>query len=250
MHRFHIPPEQCKGSVLVLSGGEAHHALHVLRLRPHEQVTILDGAGQEILCQVEGTDRTRIQLKILERKVHPTPPWQIILCQALPKGKIIEAIIQKATELGVWRIAPVLSERVVTHLDEQTALEKQQKGQAVAIEAIKQCGSPWLPEVLRPSTPAELLANPERAELALIASLQPGSRHPREHFNGFRQKHGRAPKSIQVWVGPEGDFTRDEVACIQAAGTLPVTLGPRVLRTETAATYCLSVINYELQFRD
>lgn len=235
---------------MVLGGGEAHHALHVLRLRSGEQVTILDGAGAEIQCQVEAVDRTRVQLKVMERMVHPAPLWQITLCQAVPKGKIIEAIIQKATELGAWKIVPLLSERVVIHLDNEMACEKQQKWQAVAIEAIKQCGSPWLPQVIKPSAPADFVAQSGQFELALVAVLQPGARHPREHFNDFRRKHGRNPKSIQIWIGPEGDFTSGEVERIETAGALPVTLGPRVLRTETAAIYCLSVINYELQSRD
>lgn len=230
----------------MLSGREAHHALHVLRVRTGEQVMILDGGGQELLCEVEATERARVKLQVLERKVYPAPPCPITLCQGLPKGKIIDAIIQKATELGAWRIVPLLSERVVSDLDEQTARDKQAKWQNVAIEAIKQCGSPWLPLVCRPMTPAGFLSHPERAELALVASLQPDSRHPRDHFNAFRRKHGRSPKSIQIWIGPEGDFTRDEVAQIQAGAALPITLGPRVLRTETAAIYCLSVVNYEL----
>jgi 16S rRNA (uracil1498-N3)-methyltransferase len=247
MHRFYLPPEECKGAALVLSGGEAHHALHVLRVRTGERVTILDGAGQEFLCEVEATERPRMQLKILERRIHPALPWQITLCQALPRGKIIEAIIQKATELGAWRIVPLLSERVVSDLDEQAARDKQAKWQAVAVEALKQCGSPWLTRVCMPITPVDFLASFERAELPLVASLQPGSRHPREYFNAFRKRHGHGPKSIQVWIGPEGDFTTGEVERIQGAGALPITLGPRVLRTETATIYCLSVLNYELE---
>lgn len=233
--------------MLVLTGGEAHHALHVLRSRPGEQATILDGAGQETLCRVEAVDRTRVHLKVIERKLHPAPLWQVTLCQAVPKGKIIEGIIQKATELGAREIVPLLCERVVPELDAEAARDKQSKWQSVAIEAIKQCGSPWLPRVLLPITPVDFLAQPERAELALVASLQPGSCHPREYFKAFRHKFERAPKSIQIWVGPEGDFTPGEVEQIQAAGAFPITLGPRVLRTETAAIYCLSVVNYELQ---
>lgn len=233
--------------MLVLTGGEAHHALHVLRVRGGEQVTILDGAGQEFLCEMETTERARVRLKVLERKVHPALRCQITLCQALPKGKIIESIIQKATELGVSTIVPLLSERVVADIDEKGARDKQTKWQSVAVEAIKQCGSPWLPQVCLPIIPANLLAHAERVDLALVASLQPGSRHPGEYFDDFRQKNERAPKSIQIWVGPEGDFTADEVRKIEAGGALPISLGPRVLRTETAAIYCLSVINYEIQ---
>ena len=164
----------------------------------------------------------------------------------MPKGKLIESIIQKATELGASRIVPLLSERVVTHLrGKQT--RKTDKWQLVAIEAIKQCGSAWLPKVEPLVTPVQFLVRQEKFDLALIASLQSGARHPREYFRDFLAQQGRAPKSLCVWIGPEGDFTPAEVASIQAAGTLPITLGRLVLRTETAAIYCLSVLNYELQ---
>jgi 16S rRNA (uracil1498-N3)-methyltransferase len=97
-------------------------------------------------------------------------------------------------------------------------------------------------------TPKEFLARPEKFDLPLIASLQPGSRHAREYFQAYQNEHRRKPESVCVWVGPEGDFTADEVREIQAAGALPISLGRLVLRVETAATFCLSILNHELQF--
>ena len=246
MHRFYLPPIECKTGPLTLAGREAHHALHVLRMRKGDQVTILDGAGREFLCAVENFDRDKIQLSILETKTVPPPPCPITLLQAVPKGKIIESIIQKATELGVARIVPLLTERVVMELDDKHAARKTEKWQQVAIEAIKQCGTAWLPRVEAPVTPKEFLARAEAFELPLVASLQPGAQHPRNYFQKFESQHTRKPKSACVWIGPEGDFTVEEVAAITSAGALPMTLGKLVLRVETAATYCLSVLNYEL----
>jgi 16S rRNA (uracil1498-N3)-methyltransferase len=247
MHRFHLPPAECKTGPLTLAGREAHHALHVLRVRAGEQVTVLDGAGHEFLCRVENFDRDKIQLAIVETKSIPAPPCQITLLQAVPKGKIIESIIQKATELGVARIVPLLTDRVVMDLDEKHAGRKAEKWQQVAIEAIKQCGAAWLPKVESPVTPKEFLARKEAFELPLIASLQPGAEHPRRYFQKFESQYGRKPQSACVWIGPEGDFTPMEVAAILSGGALPMTLGRLVLRVETAATYCLSVLNYEIQ---
>jgi 16S rRNA (uracil1498-N3)-methyltransferase len=167
------------------------------------------------------------------------------LAQALPKGKLFESIVQKATELGVSQIVPLLSERVVAHLEAKDCDNKIQKWQAVAVEAIKQCGSPWLPRVTSPLTPHQLLKQAEGFELALAGSLQPGAEHPRECFRAFQRKYGRMPHSACVWIGPEGDFTAEELGLIQASGARPVSLGPLVLRTETAAIYCLSILNYE-----
>jgi 16S rRNA (uracil1498-N3)-methyltransferase len=247
MHRFYLPPEQCKGTTLSLTSGETHHALHVLRLRAGERVIVVDGAGTEMVCEAQHTARGMVQLLVAERNSVPASPFEITLLQAVPKGKIIESVIQKATELGVHRVVPLLSENATTRLNPESATQKVEKWQRVAIEAIKQCGSAWLPQVELPITPAGFLARREEFDLPLIASLQPGSRHARELFREFQARHGRKPNSVCIWVGPEGDFTPTELTTIQAAGALPITLGPRVLRTETAAIYCLSILNYELQ---
>ena len=247
MHRFYLPPEQCRGEVLVLEEREAHHALHVLRVQPGERVTVLDGAGRECLCEVQERARDQVQLAIIEKRFVPPLPYRITLLQGLPKGKLIESIIQKATELGATRIVPLLSARVVAHLDLKESQSRERKWQRVAIEAIKQSGSAWLPRVDSPLTPAQFLARGETFELPLIGSLHADSKHPREYFDAFQRDHRRPPASIGIWIGPEGDFTPEELGSIQSAGALPITLGRQVLRTETAAIYCLSIINYELQ---
>ena len=95
-------------------------------------------------------------------------------------------------------------------------------------------------------SPAQFLARPEKFDLALIASLQAGSSPARKYFADFQQRHARAPGSVCVWVGPEGDFAPEEIAAIESMGARPITLGPLVLRSETAAIYCLSILNYEL----
>ncbi len=246
MHRFYVPPEECAGSPIYLTGAEAHHALRVLRIRAGEQVMVLDGAGRQFLCNVEQCLRDQVQLAVSETKNMPLPSGRITLLQAIPKGKIIESIIQKATELGASRIVPLMSERVVVHLNEKEAARKAAKWENVAVEAIKQSGAAWLPKVEPPVTPQQFLARNEKFELPLLASLQQDSRHPREFFNAFREREGRKASFVCVWVGPEGDFTAEESEIIKAQGALPITLGSLVLRVETAAIYCLSILNYEL----
>lgn len=247
MHRFYLRPEECKTGPLTLAGREAHHALHVLRVRRGDRVIVLDGAGKQFVCDVESFDRDKVHLGVVEEKTVPALPCQITLLQALPKAKLIESIIQKATELGAARIVPLLTERVVTELDEKHAGRKAEKWQQIAVEAIKQCGMAWLPRVEAPTTPAEFLARKEVFELPLLASLHPGAQHPKTYFRQFEAQHRRRPKSACVWVGSEGDFSPGEVTMITGAGAFPITLGPLVLRVETAATYCLSILNYEIQ---
>ncbi len=246
MHRFYLPPERCAGSTLQLDGREAHHALHVLRVKRGEQVVVLDGAGHEFFCEVENGSHDVVELRTTKKNFVPPPPCQFTLLQALPKGKIIESIIQKSVELGAHRIVPLLTEHVVTQLDDESAELKREKWQQVAIEAIKQCGAAWLPKIETPTTIEGFLARKEKLDLALAGSLQTERCHPRECFREFEAKHGRPPQSVGIWVGPEGDFTLDELKAIEAGGAQPISLGHLVLRVETAAIYCLSILNYEL----
>lgn len=246
MHRFFLPPASCRENVLRLDGREVHHALHVLRLRNGERVTVLDGAGTEFFCDVESVAKNLLTLAVKEKKFTPAPPCPLTLLVAIPKAKLIESIIQKAVELGAQRIVPLLTDRVVTQLDDDGAEAKREKWQQIAIEAIKQCGAPWLPKVEAPQTIAEFLAHKEKIEFSIIGSLQTERRHPREWIADFQKRHGRLPSSAGAWIGPEGDFTLDELKTIEAAGAKPVTLGKLTLRVETAAIYCLSFLNYEL----
>ena len=198
MHRFHIPPDRCREPSLRLTDREAHHAIHVLRARRGERVAVLDGAGREFLCEVQDLGRDTVQLAVVHQNFVPPLPCQITLLPAIPKGKLFESIVQKTTELGVARVVPILSERAVAHLDEADSAQKAGKWRRVAVEAIKQCGSPWLPRIETPVTPKQFLARKETFELPLIASLQNDRRHPREHFREFQARHGQLPASVYV----------------------------------------------------
>ena len=246
MHRFYLPPGRSPSIGLTLEDREAHHAIHVLRLGRGQRVSLLDGAGQDWLCEVAGVERDRVRLRVVERRQAPPWPHQITLLQAVPKGRLFEDIIQKATELGVHRIVPLLSGRVVMHLDVEGVRTRTDRWRQAAVEAIKQCGNAWLPRLEPPVTPEAFLGRKEPFDLAVIASLADAPRHLRTHIEAFRQRCQRAPFSICVWVGPEGDFTPAELEMARTAGVQPISLGRLVLRCETAAIYCLSVLNHEL----
>ena len=168
MHRFYLPLENCRGAALRLDGREAHHALHVLRLKHGDAVTVLNGSGDEFFCEIENTGKDSLALRIRERKSTAPPPCSITLLVAIPRGKIIEDIIEKSVELGVQRVVPLLTERVVTHLDDAAAEAKREKWQQVAIEAIKQCGQPWLPKVETPQAISEFLGRSGGRQTAAI----------------------------------------------------------------------------------
>jgi len=247
MHRFYLPSEHCRDSRLELAGDEAHHALRVLRLQTGERVTVLDGAGHELICEVRESTKRTITFAVLHENTSPPLPCQITLLQAVPKAKAMDYIVQKATELGAARVVPILSERTVVHLDGEDANAKADKWQQIAIESIKQCGSPWLTKIETPVTLKHYLARRENFDLPLIASLQDDGRHPREFIQHFRNEHARLPVTACLWIGPEGDFSPAEMNTIKAQGALPITLGHLVLRSDTAAIYSLSILNYELQ---
>ncbi|MBI4664637.1 MAG: 16S rRNA (uracil(1498)-N(3))-methyltransferase [Verrucomicrobia bacterium] len=247
MHRFYLPPEQTQQSSLTLSDGDAHHALHVLRLKRSDRVAVLDGVGSEFLCEIKEADARRVTLEVVSKLFIPPLPYRLTLVQAVPKGKTMDLIVQKATELGADRVVPILSERTVAQVNEEAASGKAQKWRATAIEAIKQCGSAWLTKIDSPISPAAFLSREEKPELSLMATLQKNARHPRSCFQSFLAEHGRLPNTISVWVGPEGDFTPAEVNAIAGSGAWPITLGQLILRCETAAIYCLAALNYELQ---
>jgi 16S rRNA (uracil1498-N3)-methyltransferase len=243
MHRFFASNTPGNASEIALTQDEAHHAAQVLRVRKGERVSVLDGKGNEFFCEVQETMKKFVQLRVVDVQRAPGPISSITLIQGIPKGKIIESIIQKATELGVSRVVPLLSERVVTHLDNESVEDKRDKWQRVAIEACKQCGQRWLPKVETPIATKDFLDRGEEFEFAAVGCLEKDSRPLKEFFGKFTSP----PKTVAVWVGPEGDFSPSEYAAIQQSGAHPITFGPLVLRSETAAIYALSIVNHELE---
>jgi 16S rRNA (uracil1498-N3)-methyltransferase len=246
MHRFYVPPEQSSASTFLLEDREAHHAAVVLRLRAGENVTVLDGAGHRIECEVQNAGKKSVSLLAKKREYIPPLPFQTTLIQAIPKGKTMEWIIEKATELGCSRVVPLLTERVAVQIPADALEDKRDKWQQVAIEAVKQCGQPWLPQIGTPVRLPALLTTPRDFDLSLIGSLKEGAVHPRRVLDDFVRSRGHAPKKVAVWIGPEGDFAPGELEKIIAAGAIGINLGPLILRCETAAIYSLSFLNYEL----
>ena len=246
MHRFYVAPEQWQSDEPLLTGSEAHHCRNVLRLQPGEKVVVFDGRGRELTAEIREISGSEVRLRKLHEAQTPPLRCQITLAQAIPKGKNMELIVQKAVEIGAAEIAPIVSDRTIVRLDKESAASKQEKWQTVAIEAAKQCGQNWLPQVDVPQTMAQFFQQSRRFDLQLIGSLQSDARHLKEILAQFSAEHGDRPRSALMVVGPEGDFTPAELSLARSHGCRPITLGPIVLRVETAAIYCLSVLSYEL----
>jgi 16S rRNA (uracil1498-N3)-methyltransferase len=235
MPRFHLPPESWQTGTL--TGDEAKHLGQVLRIRPGQTITVFDGCGRRAEAEVLTVSRDQASLRTGEALTTTPPRPAITLAQAIPKGKNMDLIVQKAVELGVSRIQPLVTTNTVV----QPGEGKSDKWRRTALEACKQCGQDTLPVVADPLPLGTWLAHlTESTELRLIASLAPGARPLRATLHD----HPGA-EAVTMLIGPEGDFTALETNAALAAGFLPVTLGSIILRVETAALFGLSALRYE-----
>ncbi len=209
---------------------------------------MFDGHGREATAEISALDGATVHLRILQETLTPKVRARLSLAQAIPKAKNMDLIVQKAVEIGAAEIFPLLSARSVVQLDADSAVQKQARWQTVAIEAAKQCGQNWLPQVHLPRSPEDFFRQLEASfELRLIGSLQPGAMHLKKVLADYAQTHnGARPASALMVIGPEGDFTPAEIALARSHGCTPLTLGPIILRVETAAIFCLSILSYEL----
>ena len=246
--RFYLPPEDWQDAAVSLRDEEAHHCRDVMRCTVGEQITIFDGCGRQANAEITNLAKKEVSMRLLDvTKTRPLPA-QITLGQAIPKGKNMDLIIQKATELGATRIVPLLSTNTVVRLNDKEKIRKQQKWQRVAIEACKQCGQNWLPQIGLPVSPAEFVQN-STDEMKIVAAIDPQSRPLKEIMHRWDQQEQTRPSCASLLIGPEGDLTTEEVETALASEFQPLSLGPIILRSETAAIYTVSVIVYELMGR-
>jgi 16S rRNA (uracil1498-N3)-methyltransferase len=245
--RVFCTPPTAEPAEITLSPEESQHLVAVNRARTGDTVVAFDGRGAEWICELTQDRKQAAVLKVrFKQRIKPLG-YEITLGQALPKGPGMDAIVRKATEIGVARIAPLESERTQVHLDADRSDKKIEKWQIAALEAAKQCGNAFVPEVLPVQKATTFMEAARGYDLKLIASLQPGAKSLKSVLAAFRAMNNRAPKKVLWLIGPEGDFTPAEMSLSQSTGFEPITLGPLVLRCETAAVYALGILSYELQ---
>ncbi len=240
MARFFLPSDSW-GELAWLTGDEAKHLSQVLRIRAGDSVSVFDGKGRRAGATVAEVSRDRVKLELGPATLIPVLEPEVILALAIPKGKKMDLVVQKAVELGVSAIQPLVTRNTVV----QPGEGKSDKWQRVALEACKQSGLDHLPEVHEPlefGKWIEALGRPADKELRLIASLAEGAGPMRE----IVRKMG-TPTRIVILVGPEGDFSPVETQVALNEAFTPVTLGATVLRAETASLFCLSAIRYEFE---
>lgn len=243
MHRCFVRPADWNGPEIRLSRTEEHHLRHVLHAGEGDTVAVFDGRGREALASVVVERGRRAVLKLLaEPRIVQPALCRLTLMQALPKGRKMDLIVEKATELGVSTIVPVISERVVTRLKERRGKDRVERWQRIALSAARQSGSGWIPEVRPVSGYADAMTGCGSFDLFLVGSLGNDTYPFRSVTERARKKK---PRKIGLLIGPEGDLTPAEIRKAVEAGAVPVSFGPLVFRVETAALYSLSVLAYE-----
>ena len=244
MYHFYVEPEAVSVDTARITGGDVNHIKNVLRMHPGEEIMILDGNGMEYRCEIE-TISDEVLVRILEaKKTEAELSVRLLLFQGLPKKDKMELIIQKAVELGVSEIIPVLTKRTVVKLEDKKKEQKKlERWQAIAEAAAKQSGRGIIPKVCEAVKFTEAVKQAGELDEALIPyELAEGMDEARERIRGL---HGK--RTIGIFIGPEGGFEEEEIALAAKAGIHPITLGKRILRTETAGLCILSVIMFELE---
>lgn len=243
MHRCYLPAADFASPTLTLEGEEAHHALRVMRLRAGDECEVFDGAGKAARARILVAGGGALTLGEL-RPIPPLPPVAgITLALAIPKGGNMELIVQKAVELGVKRIIPLVSERTIVRLNGKEAAAKASKWQRTALEACKQCGVNTLPVVELPQSYSCFLNREDIPALRLVCAILPESRPMREVLETARTS---GQNDAVLLIGPEGDFSPAEYAASMEAGYTPLSLGPIILRVETAVFMAVSSLRYAL----
>ncbi|NPV46196.1 MAG: 16S rRNA (uracil(1498)-N(3))-methyltransferase [Armatimonadetes bacterium] len=242
MQRVFLPPESLAGDPVVLPPDTAHYLSHVLRLRAGDEFVALDGSGAEYrLHLLPGQPCAARVVETLPPRAMQTV--EFTLYQGLPRGKRFPLIIQKATELGAARIVAVTTARSQVHLGEREAASKLERWRKIAREAAEQCLRPTVPELMMAHSWKEALAHWCALGVPGLLLDETQAATPGHGVGDVLALLGR-PRALAGFVGPEGGFAPEEAQAGRDAGLLPVSLGPRVLRTETAALVICTLVMY------
>ncbi|MEG2439074.1 MAG: 16S rRNA (uracil(1498)-N(3))-methyltransferase [Lachnospiraceae bacterium] len=246
MQHFFVTPQQVKSDYIYVEGTDVNHMQNVLRMKPGEKLEISDGNNQKYLCAIEKFGPQEVVLKMIKKMNSDNElPSNIYLFQGIPKNDKMELIIQKAVELGVYQIIPVETRRTIVKIDDKKAGKKLERWNKISESGAKQSGRNIVPEVTQILSFSKALDYMRQKELEV-------SLIPYELAEGMADtkrviEHILPGQSIAVMIGPEGGFEQEEIIQAMDAGMYPITLGKRILRTETAGLSILSVLMYHLE---
>ena len=244
MHHFFTEPSQVHEHEIFIEGSDLNHMRNVLRIKAGEKIGVSDGQGTEYECEMDHYEDECAVLKILSSgKSYSELPSQLYLFQGLPKADKMELIIQKAVELGVYEVIPVATRRAVVKLDAKKAAKKIDRWNAIALSGAKQSGRSIVPEVKPVMSFKEALSYAGVLDVVLIPyEMAKGMEKTKEIISSIKEG-----QKIGIFIGPEGGFDEEEVEAAVESGASSITLGKRILRTETAGLTVLSILMYHLE---
>lgn len=241
MSRFYVPKDAVKGKLIDISGREMHHILDVMRLKALDKVVTFDGTGKEYCGFIRDIKTKSVTIEIVETK---TPigkeSSRLTLVQAITKKDKMDYIVEKATELGVHSIIPLMTDRTIPNWDDAKKRVAVERWRKIAMEASKQCGRVDIPNIDEVKAFPDFTAKITDYDLALIAALDNSAVRLKDSLSGF------GGGKVAIAIGPEGDFTPGEIARARQGGCKLVNLGSRVLKSDTAGLFVLAILNYEL----
>ena len=245
MYRFYVSADQLAEKEVFISGGDVNHIKNVLRLEVGDWIVACDGNGTDYVSRIQSICSDEVVASI--EKVQPTGtelPVRITLFQGMPKKDKLELIIQKAVELGACEIVPVMTKRTVVKLSEEKKINKRlERWQSIAYAAAKQCDRGIIPTVHKPVSYEEALAMADQLDYNVIPyELQTGMEEARKIVDQACKQ-----RSLGIFIGPEGGFEPEEVERAMTRNIHPMTLGKRILRTETAGMALLSILMFQMQ---
>ena len=247
MTHFFAAPDQVSDATVRITGTDLNHMKNVLRMKAGEQVSVSDGTSREYICRIDRYEEDAAILRIEDIcEAASELPAKVVLFQGIPKGEKMDLIIQKSVELGVSCIVPTAMSRCVAKIEPQKAEKKLQRFRKISESAAKQSGRSVIPEILGPMSLKEAVSYCSDQGMRMIFAWEKAA-NPEESakiFSGLKDCG-----KIALFIGPEGGFSDEEAKLLQGAGADTVTLGRRILRTETAPLFLLSVIGYELEMR-
>ncbi|MEF9945775.1 MAG: 16S rRNA (uracil(1498)-N(3))-methyltransferase [Lachnospiraceae bacterium] len=244
MQHFFVAPKQVGEEYILIEGTDVNHVKNVLRMHPGEKLRVSDGDNQSYLGEIQELGETQIVVRILEKEQADTELLsKLYLFQGLPKGDKMELIVQKAVELGAYEIIPVETRRAVVKPDAKKAVKKVERWNAISESAAKQAGRSRIPQVTAVMTYQEALSYAQQVDVILLPyELEEGMAKTKEVIGQISDG-----QSVGIFIGPEGGFEKEEVAQALSKGAKVITLGKRILRTETAGITTLSILMYHLE---
>lgn len=245
MQRYFIAEEQMDQHSCVIKGQDVHHMLHVMRLGPGDRIMLSNNAGRTVIAQLEQISKEQVVCRIVEEvKVTRELPVKVTIAQGLPKGDKLEWVLMKGTELGAYRFIPFFSSRTIVKYDQKKEEKKRERWQRIVKEAAEQAQRDFMPRVEPVVSFSELLQFDADLKLVAYEGCSLAEEVPSSFVQALNKLDKAKGKEILVVIGPEGGLAEGEVSQLIHHGFRPVSLGKRILRTETAALYVLAALSF------